>query len=990
VKLALGLALGLLPALYELRLRRILLSLLDDPTLASRVVLSRTTRLLVASLAAVAVVAATAQPAAAAAPFAVAWVASAHTRRRVYDETWGVVARTRQAVGFVAVYLGPSVLAGVVPLLCAPLGWLGVPVGLLAFATGIAWLTSPTRVARLLLHHELVPNAALRADLQAVSDRATCPAPASAMVGLPGGVLASAIAVADERRPASLLGRTLVDELPPDQVLALHAHGLAHLEQRRGAAARPARLRVVALLVVGALLSPPLLAVVDHPLPLALGIAAACFAALLVGRPIGAAGTPELDRRAVELGAAPQALLDALVALHARSLLPRQPGARAEARAAPPSLAPRIQALRAEFDLPVPARPAPTWVRGHTRGELVWLGPDRLVAFQKLSAEQEEAVLAAQDLDAACAALPDSCVRAFPLAELVDLQLAPHMPRGRSLMFARATGRAETVRLADQELAAATAWMEHADTQLAPNTDRVLRQGRILARTTAGLVGLLIVVGVGPGFLAPVVVAALLLPRQGVVAAFAFGTVSAGGMALAVPDFALPWWQVPTFGTLWVVLGFLGVLAARASGPAAGWETAASRTLALALLGAAMFFLAPHAAFAGDLDQLALALRSRPEGIALGLGGAAALASASRPERAVAVVLLLPLCAALAMATPLGLRGVGDDPLLQRPSAVEPPSSTPALRWHRDAPDGWEPAWIRVAPGGAAIAVGRSDAPVEPLADPVQADQAGGQWAVGRASGAWRLVPALDLQWLDHRFVTVRRQGNGGVVQIDGAAPIAVPLLDHPRLFVHAGGFVLVDREEAGSALLRVDGAFDGSPPRIQRRELAAPTAAGWGHSALPGPGERFVFAERRRTWSSDPPGPRQPFLATTTLHLDGADGPAATELPLSVDRFPDGSVAVAADDGGRTAIWRWSEAGLDPVCALPFPRPDLHVAPDGTAALLATGRIFVGDAASCDFVRVPDVPRCRYTQAVGAAHGATGLVSSCGGAYRVHVYEGR
>ena len=161
-----------------------------------------------------------------------------------------------------------------------------------------------------------------------------------------GGRFANAFALPEPKRPAVVFGGTLVSALSSEELAAIFAHEMAHLEHFR---ARTRRRQVsFFLLAIGATVVP---AMVADRLP---GAAVPYAIAWTVGMIVSLsriarrrrAQEADCDRRAVALCGNPETLVRALEKLHALALLPSRFDPRIEPKLSHPSLVDRIEAIR--------------------------------------------------------------------------------------------------------------------------------------------------------------------------------------------------------------------------------------------------------------------------------------------------------------------------------------------------------------------------------------------------------------------------------------------------------------------------------------------------------------------------------------------------------------------------------------------------------------------------------------------------------------------
>jgi heat shock protein HtpX len=289
----------------------------------------------------------------------VALSASTHrTRRAMLGETWSFRSylswRTRFHAGMFGLWwvvaLAPLVIAQANP----PVTWWLTG---LAIATALAWHHWSGRVLLWLLRASPLQRPDLDALFQPVFAAARVPAPALWRAGSEGGVLANAFALITRDRRGVLFFDSLLDRMPADELTAILAHEVAHLEQfhRRRLLGRYA---VTATLIVLLMIGAGVVALVMPGyemwswVPSVIGL---CGAVWLRARRMQALET-DADLRAVELCGNPDALIHGLVRVYEINHIPRRWSALTEERATHPSLARRIRAIRERVG-PIPTRP---------------------------------------------------------------------------------------------------------------------------------------------------------------------------------------------------------------------------------------------------------------------------------------------------------------------------------------------------------------------------------------------------------------------------------------------------------------------------------------------------------------------------------------------------------------------------------------------------------------------------------------------------------
>src|SRR5262249_6689987 len=248
------------------------------------------------------------------------------------------------------------------------------------------------------------------------------------------------------RHPSVLFGDQLLEQLEPDEVAAIFAHEVAHLEHFDGKRLAHARLTmwtIIGLTVFGV----PLLS--EWTSSASGLLESAWVAAVGVGLLLRGAARQkheaESDLRALELSGDSEALIRALVKLHTLARLPRRWAVDVERNASHPSLARRIQAIRGAAQT-APARfEQPLVVATATPGSFVVLDSERAEWLEGVAADT------ALELDA----LREQATRSqgWRYSELVELRVRPGSGDEVFLAARTRSGRAWSVPLRPEDVA---------------------------------------------------------------------------------------------------------------------------------------------------------------------------------------------------------------------------------------------------------------------------------------------------------------------------------------------------------------------------------------------------------------------------------------------------------------------------------------------------------------------------------------------------------
>lgn len=279
----------------------------------------------------------------------VALTASAYrARRAMFGETWTfgqyLSWRVRVHIGMFGLWwlvaLSPALLAAASPRVT---WWLA---GLLALIA-IAWLYWSGRVLLALLRASRLQRPDLKAPFQRVFAGARVPAPGLWRAGVPGGRLANAFAMLSLDQRGVLFFDSLLDQLSRDEVTAILAHEVAHLEQfdrRRLRRRYLVTTTVILLLMCGS--AAARVFIPDFESWVLIVSLAAVFAAMMLRARRMQGHETDADLRAIELCGDADALIRALTRIYAINHIPRRWSAVAEQRSTHPSLARRIRSIR--------------------------------------------------------------------------------------------------------------------------------------------------------------------------------------------------------------------------------------------------------------------------------------------------------------------------------------------------------------------------------------------------------------------------------------------------------------------------------------------------------------------------------------------------------------------------------------------------------------------------------------------------------------------
>ena len=387
IRLLAAALIALLPAAVAWSTGRRLIRLIDDPALPERLIAGAQRRGVVTGVALTLVLFLAGRHS--------AWLlllmllsvlaAAYPLRRALYAETWSLTGYIGFFVRLNVAVFGFWILVAFGPLLATTAGSLDWLAGILLAAVLFTWEAGFASVARRLMRAAPVDDANLSARFARLAATCQLGSIGFEQIRIPGGVVANAVALPSLRGSSVVFTDTLLQRLTADEVEAICAHELAHLEYFDTPRLRRQRL-VTTVLILGCAATAPLARLYGSGLLLGsllpyVWIAAVIVALALRGRTRQANETAS-DLRAVSLTGNPEALVSALTRLHAIARVPRRWDAELERRSTHPSLARRIQAIRA-------GKPGPAAFGTETRfatggggsitfdnGRLAWTEPD--------------------------------------------------------------------------------------------------------------------------------------------------------------------------------------------------------------------------------------------------------------------------------------------------------------------------------------------------------------------------------------------------------------------------------------------------------------------------------------------------------------------------------------------------------------------------------------------------------------------------------------
>ena len=407
-------------------------------------------------------------------------------RRALYSETWAIFDYVNYATASVIGGAGFWLLLGFGPRLILALtsGWLEerpmVGAAVLGTVCAIALFAWERRYSRVwLAAHRATPLE--RRDLidrfEEICRRAGVPLPGVFRYGAAGSYSMNAVALPSVREPRVAFGDTLLEMMDADEVTAIFAHELSHLEQYDAKAIMRLRSATTILIVTGMAL--PVAAL--RYLPSVAGAVALVWPMLVLGILVhrlsrSQAHESDSDRRSAALVGDPEAMIRALTKLHHYSRIPRRWPHDFERSASHPSLARRIQALRGECVIAPPTIAAPAVLRTTAAGRWIALDATRIYWFDGVPDDVRVTTGDASAPSLAVLRERAASYRAVAYADLVELRVGV-VGTGRVLHGRDRAGKKWSTPLHTDDVAAAQIALDALDGQLAPRSARDRAKG---------------------------------------------------------------------------------------------------------------------------------------------------------------------------------------------------------------------------------------------------------------------------------------------------------------------------------------------------------------------------------------------------------------------------------------------------------------------------------------------------------------------------------
>jgi Zn-dependent protease with chaperone function len=773
---------ALAPAALKLARNRRLAARLDDPTLPERLLVERqlVTFAFAASIAVIAVlwfghliwVVPLALTSVVAAGFPL--------RRRLLGESWSVRSYLWFMFRLAIATQGIWLLIAVAPVLTDHPGWAGWASSAALGIVLVLWNDRFADVLRAILRALPVEDPDLVTRFTALVGRTDLPMPRFDVVRMNGGVFANAAALPTLRRSGVLFTDTLLTRFTPEEVTAVCAHELAHLEHFNPRRLRWMRGSTLALILVAVSLAPALRAAGSSPgWRWDAGLIALVLAYLAVLSHKRQEHETASDLRAVTLTGSSEPMVSALIKLHVLARLPRRWDQSLEQHASHPSFARRIAAIRAAATTePLSLGATPAFAAADGSGRAVTFEDHRIVWTEA-----------------------GGSTHALPYARLVELRVRPGRAQGSQLVAADTEGRRWRLALLQEDVSRVQAVLDVVDVRL--YYGKTPASGHPVVGLVASLAGL---IAMSAGQVAAAIV--LLLssfdrsPQTGAAAAAA-ALVGAGVYVRdGAAGFLRVGWWTPVVLVLTAMLLASVVWRSRGAPP-----TRTTRRIVTMLTMVASLLLVPLAIASTDGVGFHQAARAWSAFTVLASAVAAALAlwPARWARRGGLAAALAAGVTLLAGTTTFLERAIADPFLVDAPVAREVRlAGEPVARIDIPAIANE----LRLSPGGEYVAAveGESDQPR--------------RYHVARPGGDVRVITTETAAFVDDRtLITSEQVGDAAIVRSFDPANLASPKWEHridgvirSRLAVDdAAGSWRVLAHEPGGDIVSVEGTEGGA-----------------------------------------------------------------------------------------------------------------------------------------------------------------------------------
>ncbi len=558
-------------------------------------------------------------------------------RRILYNETWSLAFYLSFVIRFFIAFWTFWLLVCAMPALAL---WAGNRAWIVALVTGAGLLLlaeRQTEVIRWLIRAKPIADEAIRARFDRLVAASGLAAPHFEFVDLKGGSIANAFALPSLGRSAVVFSGPLLQRLDADETDAICAHELAHLEYYNPRRLRHQRLVSRSLVIAGAVLTPLLQQLIPSlawwACVLWTPVVLVSIAVLVQHRQKHETAS---DLRAVALTGNSEALVRALIRVHAIARVPRRWDADLERHMSHPSLKRRIQDIRRAAGTPPAA-----------------LGD---AAVFESAAGSGRVVFRDETLELVEGAAASHCLRYDRLSEL---RIAATRTGETSLLTADRNGHRWQMPLCVDDVPRLQAVLDIVDTRVETGAPALAIQPMLVRAATF----VVFIVSLNTGLLAVAMVLAMTLLRTEAPLVGAAGLAAMAGAVLTWRDPVAPFGMLPDeFEAIFaailliggVLLSWLAYARRRDEVPPPVWKLVS----AVAVAAFASWLLPMMGSRGIDAVGLHQAARNWPSSVVLPLALAGAMMMSTRKTIRVASVAAVVASAIAA--------GVGSQAFLDR------------------------------------------------------------------------------------------------------------------------------------------------------------------------------------------------------------------------------------------------------------------------------------------------------------------------------------
>jgi Zn-dependent protease with chaperone function len=663
-------------------------------------------------------------------------IAAYPLRKRLYAETWTLGGYLWFFGRLMIAMFGFWILLALMPYASQLAGsgdWIvAASMGLVL----LVWNSRSARVLRFMLRTRPLADAALLSRFDRMVAASGMPSPRFDYVDLGGGMVANALAVPSLQSPGVIFTDALLARLDTDEIVAICAHELAHLEHYNRARLGRLHAAIASLVVIGAAVAP--MSRWFFPNDRTVFCAALWPVVLLLFLMWRARDRQRnetaSDLRAVALSGDADALARALTKLYTVARIPRRWTRERERQATHPSLARRLRDIRAADGAVARSLDAPAQFAG-TDGNTA-------VTFDRTHVSWREG---------------DIATHTFSYAHLAELRLEAPASGAASLVAVEPTGRRWQMTVADGDIARVQQALDLVDGSLSHPVS-VPRVTPAVGRLFSVLASL---IGCSVGHFAFAIVSLLAAVRTVTPILTAAGLAALTGAALTLRDA-----HGLTSASIAATLSVIGV-----SMFAIGWTyrrdlPSGAPALPIVLL-TVLAALACASVLSHGINPVRLhqATRNDYAAAVMMLALAGALASRrGRLSRYLAVLVAAPALVAATAGSTWFLDRFGRDPFLVSASPLPVNFLTHSLVSEFEVP--FDVGDLRLSPHGASIAVSRSEDD--------DSDDEVPTFLIGSARGPLTPVKADDLAFIDDTRLVLVSTGDEG-------AEIRAVRIDNPK-----------------------------------------------------------------------------------------------------------------------------------------------------------------------------------------------------------------